>query len=461
MSTTYHRSYPLKHFANQSKVDIVVSTLLEYRKTAQKLADNQWRLFFETGKFQKNESVLRKKVDSKLSERYKQTAQYQVVGTLKSFISNRKNDFNQIVYFSKLSDDQKKELYLINKKQEWFKPGNFLAKKIIKHVLKKHKKPSFSKCNMVLDAKEMSIEKSKTTNFDYWISLSTIQKGKKILIPLKSNSYFNSQDGEICKSIQINYNNDKKTVSFSLIKEKEKRQYKPETDKVALDIGLNYICATNFGDLFGRSDRVLSVLKKYDYLITELARNRQKQGHKTRSRKYDNLVNNVREFLKNEIHRIINQIVKIYKPGEIIVERLLFQNMNLSKRLNRILSNFGRKIFRNKLYSLFEEYGIQITEVNAAYTSQECSSCHFIDKKNRKTRDNFSCLNCGKKLHADINASRSILNRRSIKELSAKYITKSVILRILRKIYFGKNTKRNKDAAYSPAMSLTCNLGCR
>ena len=314
---------------------------------------------------------------------------------------------------------------------------------------------------MVLDAKQMSIETSKSKNFDYWISLSTIDKGKKIYVPLRSNTYFNSQDGDTCNSIQVNYNNERKTLSFSLVKEKEKRQYIPETDRIGLDIGLNYICATNFGDLFGRSDRVLNVLKKYDHLITELARNRQKQRLKTRSPKYDNLVNNVREFLKNEINRILNQIVKLYKPGEIVVEGLLFQNINLSKRLNRILSNFGRNIFQKKLYSLFEEYGIVITEVNAAYTSQECSICHYVDKKNRKTRNSFSCRNCGKKLHADINASRTIFNRRSIKELAGKYITKPLILRILRKMYFGEDAKRNKDAAYSPAMSLTRNqTGC-
>ena len=77
------------------------------------------------------------------------------------------------------------------------------------------------------------------------------------------------------------------------------------------------------------------------------------------------------------------------------------------------------------------------------------------------TRDKFSCKNCGQEIHADINASKSILNRRSIKELSAKYITKSAILRIIKKIYFGENAKCYKYAAHSPAFNLTCNqTGC-
>ena len=409
MSTTYYRAYNLKHFMNKSKVDIVTTTLFEYRKIAQKLAGNQWRIFFETGKFNKNESVLRKQTQSKLSERYKQTAQYQVVGCLKSFIANRKHDFKRIVYFSNLDEETKKELFTINKQQKWFEPENKLARKIIKRVLKKHRKPSFKKCNMVLDAKQMSIAKSKKGHFDYWINLSTINKGQKIYVPLKSNKYFNSQNGDIRNSIQINYNNN--TLSFAFVKEKKQKKYVPETDKIGLDVGLNYICATNFGDLFGQKNRVLNTLKKYDRLITGLAKKRQKQGLKVRSPKYDNLVKNVRQFLKNEINRILNRIMTLYKPAEIVIERLLFQSMNLSKRLNRLLSNFGRSVFKNKLNSLFEEYGIQITKVNAMYTSQECSSCHYIHKKNRKTRDKFLCQHCGYKLHADINASRSILNR--------------------------------------------------
>ena len=43
------------------------------------------------------------------------------------------------------------------------------------------------------------------------------------------------------------------------------------------------------------------------------------------------------------------------------------------------------------------------------------------------------------------------------KELSAKYITKSTILRIIRKIYFKDNAERNKQADYSPAMFLIRN----
>ncbi|HYA26995.1 MAG TPA: hypothetical protein VEE82_03265 [Thermodesulfovibrionales bacterium] len=71
-------------------------------------------------------------------------------------------------------------------------------------------------------------------------------------------------------------------------------------------------------------------------MISELTSKRQNHGLKVRSRTYDNLVNTVREFMKNEINRVLNRIVDIYKPAEIVVERLDFRSPELSRRMNRV-----------------------------------------------------------------------------------------------------------------------------
>lgn len=55
--------------------------------------------------------------------------------------------------------------------------------------------------------------------------------------------------------------------------------------------------------------------------------------------------------------------------------------------------------------------GIPVTIVDPAYTSQGCSTCGHIDKKNRPTQEKFSCTSCGMTLHADINAARNIAQR--------------------------------------------------
>ena len=87
-----------------------------------------------------------------------------------------------------------------------------------------------------------------------------------------------------------------------------------------------------------------------------------------------------------------------------------------------MLSNFGKRIIEEKFKSINEKYGIVITEVNPAYTSQTCSKCGYIEKKNRKSQETFICGFCGKKQNADINASKNILARSSsyLKDIFAK-----------------------------------------
>ena len=81
--------------------------------------------------------------------------------------------------------------------------------------------------------------------------------------------------------------------------------------------------------------------------------------------------------------------------------------------MNRLLSNTGLKVLNNSLTRLTEKYGITITYVNPAYTSQECNSCGYVDENNRKTQKNFKCCWCGYKIQADVGGSRTILVRSS------------------------------------------------
>ncbi len=107
------------------------------------------------------------------------------------------------------------KLFFINKYNLWFhtsaklkgevinKDTIKLARQIMKNLFKENKKPDLSKINLSLDKKVAIIEKSKTTEFEYWIKLSTLESGKPISIPLKSNKYFESIQGEIKNFFQF------------------------------------------------------------------------------------------------------------------------------------------------------------------------------------------------------------------------------------------------------------------
>jgi len=415
------KAYKLQDAANPGKTGKVTEVVKAYRGLAASLASVQWTLFQKTGSFDKDLDV--KHVKTPLSARFKQTCQYQIVGMLDSFIANRQNDFVTVVKKSNLKEDIKHKLFIINRLRMWQSTASFsqvkhrieidgytqkLARKIWSHILSMHRKPSMAHINLALDSKVALVKDNRpaeTKHFDYWIRFSTLEKGDPIYIPILGNDYYDNMPGVRKNFVQVNVS-ENNVVSFSFIKDVPARAgYLPETDKLALDLGLSTLFASNHGDLWGRT--FFSVLKKYDDLLTKLAKNRQMQGKKTRSPKYDRLVDNIREFMKNEINRVLNRAVDIHKPAEIIVERLDFRNHSLSRRMNRLLSLFGKSLVRSKLDSLQSSLGITITETNAAYTSQECSVCGYVAKDNRPTQSQFTCNCCSTGMHADVNAARN------------------------------------------------------
>ena len=82
--------------------------------------------------------------------------------------------------------------------------------------------------------------------------------------------------------------------------------------------------------------------------------------------------------------------------------------------MNRLIGRTYRAFVKAKLARLGEQFGIQIIAVNPAYTSQECSRCHYVSKDNRKSQKDFICRHCHYSCNADVNAGRVINQRRSL-----------------------------------------------
>ena len=55
--------------------------------------------------------------------------------------------------------------------------------------------------------------------------------------------------------------------------------------------------------------------------------------------------------------------------------------------------------------------GVAFVEVDPAYTSQKCSGCGWVDKRNRRSQSDFKCGRCGFVGHADHNAAINIAAR--------------------------------------------------
>ncbi len=376
------------------------------------------------------------------------------------------------MYSANLSEEVKYKLFFINKNKLWYYKnvqmpkrdekgkkikGKFieidaelmkLARHIMKQVLRRHNKPNLKRCNLALDnkvAKVQGKEKSKNKNateFDYWVILSTLEKRKPIALPLKTNDFFEKQNGKIKKFCQINIQKNKLVVC--LIKDVEKvKNYEIKTPEIALDFGLRTLFSSNYGDLFSRD--FMDKIKKYDKKICKLAQNRQRQRLKVKSARYQKYISKLRNLLKNEINRVINRVIEVHNSGKIIIECLDFRNPNLSKAMNRLLSNFGKSFINEKLQSVEEKFSIHIDEVNPAYTSKTCSSCGYVDQKNRLNQSKFSCKHCKNKIHADVNAAKNILQRSSDQELKSSYLDKRIILKRLIERFLEKNPNASRE----------------
>jgi putative transposase len=110
----------------------------------------------------------------------------------------------------------------------------------------------------------------------------------------------------------------------------------------------------------------------------------------------------------NEINKHCNSLdLQITK--EIVIEDLknLKHKSKLSTKFMNKMQRWSYPQVISKLESLCQLNGILLTKVDPAYTSQTCSDCGNVDKKNRNGED-FNCQQCGMKIDADLNAAINI-----------------------------------------------------
>jgi len=393
---------------------------------------------------------------SKLSQRYKREVIIQVTSTLESYLSNMKNEFKRKVY--KLKNLQKQEridLNYINKYNLWYSNSAITyniknpktkesipetipyetvlkARYIFKNLMKKWRRPKFhgSIKSMTLGMDVVKITKDgdkgkkNTTTNTLWANLSSLVARDIINIPfnLTYHKFFQSNRNEPINYIQITKKFTKKRgyhYQYVLLKNYEplvetsqkqekfpqkteyRKKYVDMDDKViGIDLGLRILFTTssNNNQYYGKD--IINYLYKKDKEIVRLFK--EKQKHRlplNKSTKYREAVRKLKEFLKNYINSEINKMIKREKLGigsRIVLEDLNFKSPKLSKRLNRILQNFGKSIIKQKLEMVSYDFngGIEIEYVSAAYTSKECNVCGYVSNYNRKSQSEFCCEMC-------------------------------------------------------------------
>ena len=108
--------------------------------------------------------------------------------------------------------------------------------------------------------------------------------------------------------------------------------------------------------------------------------------------------------------------------GTIVTEALRTKNMTRSAKgtvdapgtnvkakagLNRSILSTGWGGLKQKL----DYKACELIEVDPAYTSQTCHKCGHVARENRRSQSKFTCVACGHRGNADVNAALNILAR--------------------------------------------------
>lgn len=431
MSNRILRADTLRHCLNPGKEAALLAFVRDYRRVAVGLGREQWRLFFESGRTTANH--LDKALNSICGAAPVQMARRQVVEQIDGWVSNRQNEFRQAVERSSFPAKTRRMLHIVNRMRAWFRREDIalrdtgeiiphevrtLARSIMRHVMARHRRPDLSFISPRLDKRiALAVSEAQTAKHaDMWAMLRLPNRGT-IQVPLLSHHRFEARVGALCPVVQL-VTDEAGTFGIRLVTDvttdfaTSRETYVAGSATIGIDFGLSTLMATDKGDLFGRG--WLQDLKRIDTQLVGIARHRMRSGGTPRaSQRYRDLVTRLRGMLKTRVNAVLNRIVQVHAPAELVVERLDFSHPDLSRRLNRLLRNCGRAVFNAKLADLEQRYGITATEINPAYTSRECASCGYVDARNRPTQSRFSCLWCGRTGHADVNGAQVITRRRS------------------------------------------------
>jgi len=191
-----------------------------------------------------------------------------------------------------------------------------------------------------------------------------------------------------------------------------------------IDVGIANFITTSTGKHYGTMHGKLKERHKRDRakrrrkakLRACLERKGVKKLPSTSSRTGQRLIRQT----KQEINRAVNECYNDpdHAGVQFVYEQLSVASMRFKARaMNAYLKASHLGHIPHQIVWNAEKRGGMATPVNCAYSSQQCSVCCYVDRKNRPDQQTFCCQVCGNIAHADINASVNISRRIGDKEL--------------------------------------------
>jgi len=145
----------------------------------------------------------------------------------------------------------------------------------------------------------------------------------------------------------------------------------------------------------------------------------QATGTRSAKRRLVKMAKQEARFRRDVNHTISKQLVAHAKDTKaaLSLEELtgIRDRMTVRKGQRNKQHSWSFRQLREFLVYKAQRLGVPLVLVDPRHTSRTCSHCGFVDKRNRHTQAEFSCIRCGYTSHADINAARNLASRAAVK----------------------------------------------
>jgi transposase len=201
-------------------------------------------------------------------------------------------------------------------------------------------------------------------------------------------------------------------------------QTEPSAPVIGVDVGVANFVTTSDGKHYGTFHGNLRERQKRDRekrrRKAKLRACLEKKGVEnlpsTSSKSGQRLIRHVRQ----EINRAVNECFAEHPDMQFAYEQLSVATMKHKARaMNAYIRASNLAHIPKQIEWNATKRGARATKVKSAYSSQQCSVCHNVDKRNRPAQQTFCCQVCGHSTHADLNAAINIQRRLGDSELRA------------------------------------------
>lgn len=151
-------------------------------------------------------------------------------------------------------------------------------------------------------------------------------------------------------------------------------------------------------------------------------RSLQTKGTKSARRKLKRLRHRRKRFRLDCDRRLAKAAVRGLGPGDILVVENLRgireRTRQRGRRSRRRHHGWSYDQLRGCMEAAAEAAGVNVVGVDPRHTSQTCSACGHVHRRNRTSQARFHCRSCDYRCDADVNAARNVA-RKHLREYQA------------------------------------------